>query len=192
MIKKSFRFISYSGEIKRKEATYKVNAKKYSGIDNKMLHKALDQLDICLTKYKRVLVVRFDLHQPNYTGDNKIISGYFRNLQKQLKAKYEFKDIGYWWAREVEKSKNQHYHCVLFLNGNIVRHSNNINKILKNVYTKRNKGIHIPVITKPYYFIDNQEIKEETIYRISYLAKGRCKGYKDTQAKNYSTSRITL
>jgi len=31
----------------------------------------------------------------------------------------------------------------------------------------------------------------EAIYRLSYLAKTRGTGYKDTQAKNYSVSRLS-
>jgi hypothetical protein len=53
----------------------------------------------------------------------------------------------------------------------------------------------MPVISKPYKYIDKHNLKkerQEAIYRISYLAKVRGKGYRDPQAKDYGTSRLKL
>jgi len=44
---------------------------------------------------------------------------------------------------------------------------------------------HVPVISKPYHFIDSEEKKAGAIYRVSYLAKTKSKGYRDKQAKDY-------
>jgi len=44
-----------------------------------------------------------------------------------------------------------------------------------------------------FYYIEKKNFVEErdnAIYRLSYLAKTRGKGYKDIQAKNYSVSRL--
>jgi hypothetical protein len=50
----------------------------------------------------------------------------------------------------------------------------------------------MPVISKPYYFVDknNPNKRLEAIWRISYMAKIRGKGYRDPQAKDYGTSRL--
>ena len=55
------------------------------------------------------------------------------------------------------------------------------------------KNGHRSVVPKPYYFLDKHNMKEEreeVIYRLSYLAKVRGKGYRSAQAKDYSTSRL--
>ncbi len=49
---------------------------------------------------------------------------------------------------------------------------------------------HVWVPKNSFYFIDNSQAKENAIHRISYLAKVRGKGYRDIQAKDYSTSRL--
>jgi hypothetical protein len=51
---------------------------------------------------------------------------------------------------------------------------------------------HMPVIENPFYYInkDDNKTRFEAIYRLSYLAKVRGKGYRDTQAKDYQTSRL--
>jgi hypothetical protein len=52
---------------------------------------------------------------------------------------------------------------------------------------------HMPVISKPYYFVDknNPNKRLEAIWRISYMAKIRGKGYRDPQAKDYGASRLS-
>jgi hypothetical protein len=53
---------------------------------------------------------------------------------------------------------------------------------------------HMPVISKPYYYVDRNNLKArrlDAIYRVSYLAKVRGKGYRDKQAKDYEASRLT-
>ena len=67
-------------------------------------------------------------------------------LTKRLKRKYKLCRVGYIWVREQEKSKHQHYHLVLMIDGNKEQFFDEILKIatLKMV-----------------------------IWRISYLAKGK-------------------
>ena len=51
----------------------------------------------------------------------------------------------------------------------------------------------MPVIKNPFYFIDKDNCQEErakAIDRLSYLAKTRGKGYRDSQAKDYGSSRL--
>jgi len=49
------------------------------------------------------------------------------------------------------------------------------------------------VLEHPYYFIDKHNLEDErkeVIKRVSYLGKTRGKGYRNPQAKDYSTSRL--
>lgn len=50
--------------------------------------------------------------------------------------------------------------------------------MIKEAWEKPTGGYHVPII------------KQEVIYRVSYLAKARGKGYRDKQAKDYQCSRM--
>ena len=55
------------------------------------------------------------------------------------------------------------------------------------------KKKHVETDRGCFYYIDKHNYEQEradAIERLSYLAKTRGKGYKDIQAKNYSTSRL--
>ena len=51
---------------------------------------------------------------------------------------------------------------------------------------------HMSIVEKPFYYIDRKNLDTElakAVYRISYLAKVRGKGYRSQQAKDYGASR---
>jgi len=183
------KYISYKSTFSHQGELLKVNAKK-SGIYTSVLHKIIEQLDCCLELYKRVLLVRFDLHQGIYTKNNERMTKFKKRLFKRLKKLYGTKDIGYVWVREHEKAKAQHYHWALWIDGDKVRHSKRVLSIVKAVWADMSG--HVPTILNPYYFIDNAEQRAEAIYRVSYLAKARGKAARPNQTKDYSTSRINL
>ena len=167
-----------------------INSNEYMGVYPIIIEKMVDQLDICLQIHKRVFVLRFDLHLKEYSGDNKIISTFMNRLKQWIKRNYKTKDIGSVWEREKERAKTQHYHAALFIDGDVIRYPN---KLLRAIRTKWFKYGHCPVIKHPYYFIDKHNLEDErkkVIKRVSYLAKTRGKGYRNPQAKDYSTSRL--
>ena len=54
---------------------------------------------------------------------------------------------------------------------------------------------NVPVVKNPFYYIDkddndDNDTRLEAIWRISYMAKIRGKGYRDPQAKDYGASRL--
>jgi len=155
-----------------------------------MLKRIIEQLDIALDIHKRILVYRFDLHQEEYTPDNKVMTDFRKRLVQKLKRDYSTSKIGYVWVREVEKAKVQHYHWALFIDGDKIQHPAKLKTIIKELWEKATKGNHMPTIQNPFYFIDNPETRLDAIYRISYLAKARGKGYRDEQAKDYQCSRL--
>jgi len=173
------------------------------GVFPVIIEKSVEQLDICLAKFGRVLVVRFDLSLYEYSGDNHTISVFLNRLKEKLfkLKKYRMKDIGHVWAREQEEAKQQHYHVALFLDGNKIQYPSALLQLIKAKWYKHGR-LWIP--TKKlvdddgcFYFIDkkNLNFKEQrgkAIWRLSYLAKTRGKGYKDIQAKNYSVSRLNI
>jgi uncharacterized protein YycO len=167
-----------------------INSSDEYGVYPDIIIKMVEQLDLCIAKHKRVFVLRFDLHLDEYSDDNKEISKFMKAQIQRIKRKYKTKYVGYVWVREMERAKTQHYHCAFFIDGDKIRNSFALNQQIK---AKWYKNGHRSVVPKPYYFLDKHNMKEErekVIYRLSYLAKVRGKGYRSPQAKDYSTSRL--
>ncbi len=172
-----------------KDKTYRVNPKG-SGLYVEILESIINQFQIAQSKWKRVFSLRFDLHMDIHRRDNRLITGFRKRVFQKLKREYGFKDIGYAWAREQERSKKQHYHFVLFLDGDLIRHSSKINKIIKKAWEREGSNCYMPVIPRPFHFSDNDEATQDMLERISYLAKTAGKGYREKQVKDFSCSRI--
>ncbi len=175
--------------------TYKINNgehKKYS-LYIEQLKKIIEQFEIGLAKWSRVFVLRFDLHIPYETKDNKQMTGFRKRLFQKLKREYGFDSIGFCWAREYHrKGKGQPYHWAIWLDGNKIRHSSRINEMIKKAWEKPTGGYHVPTIKKPFYFVNSEEIAQDAIYRLSYLAKTRGKGHRPNQTKDYQCSRMKV
>ena len=181
----------FDEEFKYKGEIIKIQQGK-QGAYVEILNKMIEQLDCSIKIHKRVLVHRFDLHPNYYSDDNKVLSRFINRIKQEIFRKYEILNIGYGWVREQERSKKQHYHLVIFLDGNKIRHPKKLNALIKAKWTAYG---HMPTISKPYYYIDKNnysKVRLDAIYRISYLAKVRGKGYRDPQAKDYGTSRLKL
>jgi hypothetical protein len=171
--------------------SYRVNAKK-SGLYVQPLKRMIEQFEIAASLWSRVMVLRFDLHQDFYTKDSKRVSDFVKRINTKLKREYGLKKIGFCWAREQEKAKAQHYHFVLFLEGRRVRQPKRLIEIIKQAWESPLGGHHMPYISRPSYFGTRNEIADKVIYRISYLAKARGKGYRPEQNKDYQCSRMKI
>ncbi len=186
---KNRKYKSTSGNITHNGTAYEVNAKK-SGIYPKQLHALIDQLDICVMKWGRVFVLRVDLHQNHYTDDSKMISKFRKNLLRRIERQYDISEIGYMWVREMEKAKHQHYHLALFLDGDVIQHSTRLNRIISDTWEAQKSGNTVHRPDNCFYYIEDEDSKAQAVYRISYMAKARGKGYRPPQAKDYGTSRL--
>ncbi len=165
---------------------YFVDARK-SGLLPEMLKAIIGELLACQEKYSKLLVIRMDLHIEDYTATNQDMTFFLKRFKRKLKQDFKLQNIGYAWVREQERSKKQHYHLVLFLNGHKVKHPANIINLAEWLWSGT---IFTP---KNCYYHTNRNQKSSLkgpIYRSSYLAKARGKGYKPTQTKNYSTSKL--
>lgn len=151
------------------------------------------EMDGMLSIYSRLLVVRFDLHLHEYDPRNTAITKLFKKLRKLVLTKYKSKRLGYVWVREKEKAKAQHYHVMLILDGNKIRYPCNL---LKWVETRwENMGNPKPYTPKNcYYFMKrtDNDIIDSCMYRVSYLAKMRGKGYKPKHVRDFSSSRVSI
>jgi hypothetical protein len=142
-----------------------------------------------LEQHSKALIVRFDLHVPQYTEDNAQISEFMAKLNYWIKSHYKgVNEVRYVWVRELEKAKQQHYHVVLMLNGNKIRNPYYIHEKGKEIWSSlRGTSYHI---SKHHHFLrDDHDSICEAFYHISYLAKARGKGYKPHRTKNYGANR---
>jgi len=169
--------------------TYRVNSSK-SGLYAEILKPMIEQFEIGLEKWRRVFVLRFDLHTHVFTKNNVRITAFRKRLFQKLKRYYGFKEIGSCWVREQERAKSQHYHFVLFLDGNLIRHSSIINEMIRAAWDDGTGTYTMPHIKHPFHFVDREGIAQEAIYRVSYLAKPRGKGYRPPQTKDFQCSRM--
>lgn len=175
---------TYNGKI------YRINnGKAWKDLEcyTNILEKIIEQFELHLALWKRLLMVRFDLHHSYEIKDNKDMTLFLKRLFQKLKIKYKMKNIGYCWSREFHgKSKTCHYHCVIFLDGNKVRRSYRVKEIIKEMWIYG----YVPFIKKDGYFVNSEEVVQDAIYRASYLAKVRGKGHRPDQVKDYSCSRM--
>jgi hypothetical protein len=182
--------IIYDDTFTQNGKTYRVNSSK-SGLYAEILKPIIEQFEIGLEKWRRVFVLRFDLHTHVYTNDNARITAFRKRLNQRLKRYYGFKEIGSCWVREQERAKSQHYHFVLFLDGNLIRHSSKINEMIRAAWDDGTGTYTMPHIKHPFHFVDREGIVQDAMYRVSYLAKPRGKGYRPPQTKDFQCSRMS-
>ena len=149
-----------------------------------------ERFEDVLEQHSQILIVRFDLHVPQYTEDNAQISEFMAKLNYWIKSHYKgVNEVRYVWVRELEKAKRQHYHVVLMLNGNKIRNPHYIHMKGQKIWTGL-KGTTYRFVEKFHHFHrDDHDSACEAFYHISYLAKARGKGYKPHHTKNYGANR---
>ena len=164
---------------------------KHSGIRSHMAKSMINQVGAMLSHHSKVHLIRFDFRLYEYTNNNEIVSKFNRILFKWLKRRYDVKRIGFVWCREMEKAKQQHYHYALMLNGHKVRHPHEILPKVKDIWETHLQGSEYTP-KRCYYNLtrDCEASIQRAVWRISYLAKARGKGYRPPQTKDYGTSRI--
>lgn len=184
-------YISHSTVIEHNRAYWLVNSKP-TGIYTQQLKSYLKQIDAMLNHHSRIIVIRFDLHQFDYTNNSQHISRLFNALGKRLKQQYRLTRFAYGWVREQEKAKQQHYHAFIVLDGHKVNYPAGIFGHVRELWQLHYDG-HLSYVENCYYHFhrDDEESYSKVIYRISYFAKGRGKGYKPAQSKNYGCSRLS-
>ncbi|ARD45120.1 inovirus-type Gp2 protein [Colwellia sp. PAMC 21821] len=163
------------------------------GINYQILDRIIEQLDIMLCKYSRVLVTRIDFHVNNYSVNNKSLSDFNTKINRKIKKIYG-KTLGYIWVREINKSIKQHYHVAYFLNGHKINYPSRFNELIMTMWKDEFSG-HSSIPKDCFYFIDRSRADYldtifGCIYRISYLAKNFSKQYDNKRAKSYQSSRL--
>jgi len=170
--------------------TYPVNASG-SGIYREMMMSIIKQLKIVQAIHGRFLVVQFILHSSSFDDTNNEITLFRKRIMAWITRNYQTSDIGFVWVRELASSDHQHYHFALFIDGQKIQHPKKLLHYIKQKWEAINpNNHHMPHMKKPFYYVDSDAVFKDVVYRLSYLAKTRGKGYRPVQTKDYNTSRL--
>jgi hypothetical protein len=160
------------------------------GLNKRHLARLFLQMDIMLTKYSKVCVIQFDLHMLEYTSDNNKMAIFKRRLLGQVSSKYKIseRDIAYFWCREYEKGKGQHYHWAVIVDGKKVRSGYPTNAMAKLAWEQMDGTFH----ARQYHNVSRTSLNSqcEVMDHLSYLAKVRTKGYAGDKVKSFSSSKL--
>lgn len=124
----------------------------------------------------RFLAVRYDLHVPVYSADNRVIDCFHKLLFSQLSQAYPKSFTSFVWVREQGLGNAQHYHYLLMLDGNYIRYPNKLNAIVQYCW-QQTAGGRAWCPTNGYYFVTENDVDTyaKLMLRVSYLGKRRTK-----------------
>lgn len=160
------------------------------GLNKRHLERLFRQMDVMLTKYSKVCVAQFDLHMLEYTDNNKMMETFKRRLFGRISTKYKIKenDIAYFWCREYESGKGQHYHWAVVVDGKKVKSGFPINELAQKVWEDMDGTVHF----RNYHNVKRSSFESQlnAMDHLSYLTKVRTKGYAGLNVKSFSSSKI--
>ena len=187
-VKRSFKTITTKEYYQFGNYSFAINSNK-SGCYTQILKSLITQTLAMRSLYKRVLFMRFDLHEGYIFSDNKRMTTFLKRLRKRLIHRYGSTKFGYLWVREESKSKGLHYHLVFMIDGDLVRYPLNIHEQVRQIWADMGGPVfHFA----NHHFINSEEKLREAILHGSYLAKVHSKGNRPDQTKDYGSSRLRL
>lgn len=157
--------------------------------------------------HAKTLVVRFDIRYPeNYTEETKR-SDISRCMQKIIQRyKRQGYDPQYMWTAEQSTSVHPHYHCVLFINGNMTQNPYHVFQTVESLW---GSTIGVPAQGLIHYCTQGKDgtphengimlrradsdfnDKLQAVQRqVSYLAKSEGKGEYNDGMRDFGISRI--
>ena len=174
----------HDSHVTTKFGTFEIQSKPSGWIPD-IMHTQVRLFNEALTQHSKVLVIRFDAHLGFYEPTNQKISRLLQRLRAWCLTHYsKLREVRYLWVRETEKAKHQHYHVVLLLNGNLVKHPQLIFEATDRLWGTRVHRVKFHLLTR----FDYHKLSD-AFHHVSYLAKARGKGYKPLHTKNYGSSR---
>ncbi|MEH8261312.1 inovirus-type Gp2 protein [Aeromonas veronii] len=179
--------VTRRGEYSYAGVTYPINSAK-SGCYTLILQRLIERIEAMRAIYGRVLFVRFDLRHPEHEPTNERTSAFIKSARAHTQRRYQTPHMGFLWVREQESTKSQHYHMVLMLDGDKVRHSASLLDELREIWGRMGGTVWIP--KNPFIFIDQPDLVAGAVKRGSYLAKARGKGYRPDKVRDFGCSRI--
>ena len=160
--------------------------------EQRILNSMLNTLVEACSRSSKVLVVRFDLHIREYSGQNSVISQFSQKYSVFLKKEYPEVWCDLIWTREHGRSHSQHYHCVLLINGQKVHHPKTLRDQAKSLWATTTSGtFSLPINCFYLWKRGDMEMFSQIVYRLSYLAKNITKKRTNPQVKFFGCKRIT-
>ncbi|MGC8426110.1 YagK/YfjJ domain-containing protein [Mixta calida] len=144
--------------------------------DVKIMNSLFKAVDRTYASCSRFLAIRYDFHLPQYTADNRVITRFHQLLIPALRKEYPKSFARVFWVREQNRAPAQHYHYLLKVDGNYVRHPLKINKLVESCWKIATGGtVWFP--KHGYYLIrkNDTEAMAALLLRISYFAKRHSK-----------------
>mgnify|MGYP003645653930 FL=1 len=187
-VKRSYKTITTKEYYQFGDYNFAINSNK-SGCYTEILGSLITQTLAMQSLYKRVLFMRFDLHEGFVFSNNKRMTTLLKRLKKRLIHRYGNTKFGYQWVREECKTKKLHYHFVFMMDGDLVRYPANIHEQVRQIWTDMGGPVfHFA----NHHFINSEEKLREAILHGSYLAKVRSKGNRPNQTKDVGSSRLKM
>lgn len=162
------------------------------GVDNTILQKGFEQIDMMQSYHNKVCIVFLEFHLNNFTNHNAVMSAFIRELKAYIKKNYGPR-IGYLWVREKNKAAAQHYHLAVMIDGDKCNNGWNIQQFANEQWHKQNNnGTTYFVKRSTYNLLRNDDVEANAArVRLSYFAKNRTKE-RDLPCNCFSSSRLTL
>lgn len=102
----------------------------------------------------KLTAIRIELHLKKWTANNAPVREFFTKLRRQLFKQYGKIYHRYIWAREQNQAKAQHYHVVLLVDGQFVKHPSIIEKIARSIWIYG----YFCLPPRPFYHIHRDQI----------------------------------
>ena len=144
--------------------------------DVRIMNSLFKAVDRTYASCSRFLAIRYDFHLPQYTADNRVITRFHQLLIPALRKEYPKSFARVFWVREQNRAPAQHYHYLLMVDGNCVRHPLKINKLVESCWKIATGGtVWFP--KHGYYLIrkNDTEAMAALLLRVSYFAKRHSK-----------------
>jgi len=178
-------------QIKLNGQNYRINTNRSrgQGCFLEILRAIESNLASMLSFHCKVYVVQFIVHCHVFEQTNSGISDLMRVFKKRLSRRYELLRIAGGWTRETGRSGIQHYHVVLFLDGNKVRWFRGVQDLISEIM--RMRGYPCPSFVKSHMVHrDERQGMSEAFFHLSYIAKTRSKSGRAPSTNDYSFSRL--
>ncbi|WP_324033388.1 YagK/YfjJ domain-containing protein [Aeromonas caviae] len=167
---------------------YLYQGRLWTVISNYQIRKdIMDSIFIVLREFferrSKLTAIRIELHLKQWTANNAPVREFFTKLRRQLFKKYGKIYHRYIWVREQVQATAQHYHAVLLVDGQFVKHPSIIKKIASSIWSYG----YLCLPPRPFYHIHRDQIGRfcALVYRLSYLAKAETKGNRPKKVRDY-------
>ncbi|WP_429182755.1 YagK/YfjJ domain-containing protein [Aeromonas rivipollensis] len=183
---KRYGHVTYQSVYIYQGVNYPINTTSASGCYTKPLSEMIRRIKEAVTCYRRVLFVRLDLSMGEGEATSERLSAFLKQAGRYVTREHGTR-LEYVWCREQEKAKRQHYHLAILIDGDKLRHPARLYEELAEIWQRKGGRISIP--ENGYLMTDSHNIAE-AVYRISYLAKERGKGYRPDGVRDFGYSQI--